>query len=108
MKRLDTYLLRQFLNILVIGLLGFVTVFIVVDLIENLDRFIDNTVPIGIILKYYFFTLPWFINIALPMATLIATGSGACPHQCLLGCFGAGPAQHCFGIQRHSCMDGVL
>ena len=49
MKRLDTYLLRQFLNILAIGLLGFVTVFIVVDLIENLDRFIDNAVPIGII-----------------------------------------------------------
>jgi len=73
MKRLDTYLLRQFLNILAIGLLGFVTVFIVVDLIENLDRFIDNAVPIGIILKYYLFTLPWFVNIALPMATLIAT-----------------------------------
>ena len=71
MKRLDTYLLRQFLNILAIGLLGFITVFIVVDLIENLDRFIDNAVPVGIILKYYLFTLPWFVNIALPMATLI-------------------------------------
>ena len=55
------------------SLMGFVLVFIIVDLIEHLDRFIDNSVPIPIVLKYYFFTLPWFINIALPMATLIAT-----------------------------------
>ena len=73
MKRLDIYLIKQFLNILFMSLMGFVLVFIIVDLIEHLDRFIDNSVPMPIVLKYYFFTLPWFINIALPMATLIAT-----------------------------------
>ena len=73
MKRLDIYLLKQFLNILFMSLIGFVLIFIIVDLIEHLDRFIDNSVPIPIVLKYYFFTLPWFVNIALPMATLIAT-----------------------------------
>jgi len=44
-----------------------------VDLIENLDRFIDNTVPWNIVSKYYVYTVPWFFNIALPMAMLIAT-----------------------------------
>ncbi len=55
------------------ALVGFICVFIIVDVIENLDDFIDNSVPFGIILKYYFYYLPWFFNIGLPMSTLIAT-----------------------------------
>ena len=73
MKRLDLYIIRQFLTVLSISILGFTCIFLVVDLIENLDRFIDNTVPWKVILKYYVFTVPWFFNIALPMAMLIAT-----------------------------------
>ena len=55
------------------SIMGFVTVFLIVDLIENIDKFIDNDVPINIILLFYFYTLPWFFSIGLPMATLIAT-----------------------------------
>jgi len=73
MKRLDLYLIRQFLTILGISILGFTCIFLIVDLIENLDRFIDNTVPWNIVSKYYVYTVPWFFNIALPMAMLIAT-----------------------------------
>ena len=73
MKRLDIYLIQQFITILLISILGFTSVFLVVDLIENLDRFIDNSVPWNIVFKYYLFTMPWFVNIALPMAMLIAT-----------------------------------
>ena len=72
MKKLDIYLLRQFITILVMAILGFVSVFVIVDLIENIDKFIDNSVPIRIILLFYFYTLPWFFSIGLPMATLIA------------------------------------
>ncbi|MBC8215393.1 MAG: LptF/LptG family permease [Candidatus Marinimicrobia bacterium] len=73
MRKLDQYLIRQFLTILVMALIGFITVFIIVDLFENLDRFIDNHVPASLVISYYGYTLPWFINIGLPMATLIAT-----------------------------------
>ena len=73
MKRLDLYLIRQFLTILGISILGFICIFLIVDLIENLDRFIDNAVPWNIVSKYYVYTVPWFFNIALPMAMLIAT-----------------------------------
>ena len=59
---------RQFLIILGISLLGFITVFLIVDLIENLDRFMDNRVPGNIVAKYYLFTIPWIISIALPMS----------------------------------------
>ncbi len=71
-KKLDIYVLRQFTGILCICLLGFLSVFVIVDLIENLDRYIDNKMPFNIVLKYYGYSLPYFINIALPMSMMIA------------------------------------
>ncbi len=73
MKKLDLYLLRQFISILILSLMGFLCVFVIVDLIENLDRYIDNKMPWGIVLKYYGYSLPYFINIALPMSMMIAS-----------------------------------
>ena len=73
MRQIDKYMERQFLIILGISILGFITVFLIVDLIENLDRFMDNSVPGNIVAKYYLFTIPWFISIALPMSMLIST-----------------------------------
>jgi len=74
--KLDRYLLRQFFSILGLSILGFVTIFLIVDLIENLDRFIDNGVPGRIIINYYVYTVPWFISVALPMSMLISTVFG--------------------------------
>ncbi|MBC8323621.1 MAG: LptF/LptG family permease [Candidatus Marinimicrobia bacterium] len=73
LKKLDIYLLRQFISILILSLMGFLCVFVIVDLIENLDRYIDNKMPWGIVLKYYGYSLPYFINIALPMSMMIAS-----------------------------------
>ena len=73
MKKLDIYLARQFLTILVMALAGFVCVFIIVDIFEQLDKFIDSSVPFPVILRYYIYSLPWFVNIGLPMAMLIST-----------------------------------
>ncbi len=72
-KKIDQYLLQQFFSILLMALVGFISIFVIVDLIENLDRFIDNSVPSNIVIKYYLYSLPWFVNIALPMAVLIST-----------------------------------
>ena len=73
MKKLDIYIIRQFLSTLGMTLLGFVSVILIVDLIENLDRFIDNAIPAGITIKYYIYAIPWFINIGLPMSMLISS-----------------------------------
>lgn len=73
LKRLDTYVIRRFSLILGMALIGFTAVFIVVDLIENIDRFIDNDVPWKLVVMYYIYTLPWFVSIGFPMSTLIAT-----------------------------------
>ena len=51
LNRLDRYLINQFWVILGIAIMGFLSIFLVVDLIENLDRFMDNKVPTEIVLK---------------------------------------------------------
>ncbi len=56
-----------------LSILGFLSIFLIVDLIENLDRFMDNKVPSRIVLEYYVYTIPYFISIGLPMAVLIST-----------------------------------
>ena len=74
--KLDRYLLKQFFGILGVSILGFISIFLIVDLIENLDRFIDNGVPGNIIFNYYLYSIPYFISVALPMAMLISTVFG--------------------------------
>ena len=73
MKKLDIYIVRQFLVTLSMTLVGFLCVILIVDLIENLDRFIDNSIPANITIKYYIYAIPWFLNIGLPMSMLIST-----------------------------------
>jgi len=73
MRKLDLYLVRQFVVLLALILIGFQVIFIIVDIFENLDKFIDNKVPIKIVFLFYIYTLPWFINIGLPMSMLIST-----------------------------------
>ena len=45
LNKLDQYLIRQFWVLLGLSILGFVSIFVIVDLIENMDRFMDNNVP---------------------------------------------------------------
>ena len=73
LNKLDQYIIHQFWVILSLSVFGFVSIFLVVDLIENLDRFMDNKVPFLIVLKYYIYTLPYFISIGLPMSVLLST-----------------------------------
>lgn len=73
MKKLDLYLIRQFLSVLFMTLTGFVLLILVVDVIENMDQFIDNNVPFPMVVRYYGYSLPWYLNIGLPMSMLISS-----------------------------------
>ena len=55
------------------AIMGFLSIFLIVDLIENLDRFMDNNVPKKIVMEYYIYTIPYFLSIGLPMSVLIST-----------------------------------
>jgi lipopolysaccharide export system permease protein len=69
---LDRYLSRKFLQILAFAVLAFITIFVVVDLIENLDRFINNKFPVVAVIDFYINYIPFIIILILPVAMLLA------------------------------------
>ncbi len=72
LKILDRYILKKFLSIFILSLLAFLIIFNVVDLIEKLDKFLKNQLPLGLIARFYLYQLPYYINVAIPMSLLLA------------------------------------
>ena len=70
---LDIYLLRRYLLCLSLSIVSLVLIAIVIDLTENLDTFIDfQSRPLQI-LGYYFYHIPYWIALILPIAALLGT-----------------------------------
>ncbi|MFA7228399.1 MAG: LptF/LptG family permease [Melioribacteraceae bacterium] len=73
MKILDRYLVKQFLQTILFGLLAFTLLFVVIDLMENLGNFIDQNVPAKQIILYYLVFIPEMIRLMTPVAVLLAS-----------------------------------
>jgi lipopolysaccharide export system permease protein len=72
-RLLPKYLSRQFLGIFFFSLIGSVFLFVIVDLIENADQFIDAKAAWHVVVVYYLYFLPNIIVLTVPVATLLAT-----------------------------------
>lgn len=72
MKILDRYLIKQFLQTLFFGLLAFTLIFVVIDMMENLDDFLDQNVQTKIIMLYYLVFIPEIIKLMTPVAVLFS------------------------------------
>jgi lipopolysaccharide export system permease protein len=70
---LDRYLLREFVVYLALGLLGFIVIFIVVDLIEKMDVFLDHRAPWLLVAQYFVNLAPDVVVKMLPVSLLLAT-----------------------------------
>jgi LPS export ABC transporter permease LptG len=68
----DRYLIRRFFVFFFGALAVFLSIFLVVDLVENIDKFIDNGLSFSMILDFYVNMFPFYIHIAIPMASLLA------------------------------------
>lgn len=73
MKRIDRYLIGKFLFNLAWALGAFLAIFLIVDLIEHLDKFIDKGVGAASIARYYYYYSPYIIVLIAPIAALLAT-----------------------------------
>lgn len=73
MRILDRYLLREFMVYLGLGLLGFIVIFVVVDLIEKMDVFLDHRAPPMLIARYFVNLAPDVVVKMLPVSLLLAT-----------------------------------
>ncbi len=72
MKILDRYLIKQFLLMIFFGLLTFTLIFVVIDMMEKLDDFIDQNVSTHLIVQYYLVFTPEIIRLITPIAVLLA------------------------------------
>lgn len=72
MKLLEKYIARQFLSTYVFASISFTALFLLINLIENLDEFIDNTPPLQELLHYYLSLVPETILLTSPISSLLA------------------------------------
>ena len=73
MRVLDRYVLRKFTVYLALGLVGFITIFVVVDVFEKIDVFLDHHAAPALIARFYLYRAPEVIVQVLPVALLLAT-----------------------------------
>ncbi|MFA6457546.1 MAG: LptF/LptG family permease, partial [Bacteroidota bacterium] len=73
MKIVDKYILKQFILTMIFGLITFMAIFVIIDLMENLDDFLDNNVVNAVIVQYYIAFLPEIIKLMTPVAVLLAS-----------------------------------
>lgn len=70
---IDSYILRKFIGSVVYAIMLLMTIIIVFDLSENIQRFMDHAIPVkSIIVDYYFNFIPYFINLFIPLFTFIS------------------------------------
>ncbi|MDR3626659.1 MAG: LptF/LptG family permease [Ignavibacteriaceae bacterium] len=72
MKIIDKYLIKQFLQTVVFGIISFTMIFVVINMVENIGNFLDQSVPFPIILHYYLVFSPEIIKLMTPVAVLFA------------------------------------
>lgn len=72
MTILDRYILRELSRTVFLGLLAFIAVFISLDMVENVDDFVDSSAGLFTIFKYYLFQIPHIFTLTLPVAVLIS------------------------------------
>ena len=72
-SRLDRYLLKSFLSAAVFALLTFIVIFIVVNMLEQLDDFMDKGLTVAQVALYYLYFVPDITRLLIPVALLLAS-----------------------------------
>ena len=71
-KQIDKYIIVQFVKNFLFSVICFILIFILVDLFENLDKFLDNKFTFGMVLNYYFYFIPEIVKLITPISMLLA------------------------------------
>lgn len=71
MPLISRYFLRKFYFTLLFMLLAVITIFLTVDLMENLNHFLDSQIPTSRLLLYYELFIPQIVYLVMPIAILL-------------------------------------
>ena len=73
LKRLDRYIIVKFLGTYFFAIALIISIAVVFDINENIDRFINNRAPLkAIIFDYYLNFIPYYTNLFSPLFVFIA------------------------------------
>ncbi|MCA1658938.1 MAG: LptF/LptG family permease [Verrucomicrobiaceae bacterium] len=72
MRLLDRYILRHFLQAYIYCIAGFISIWFIFDVSDNISNFLDQRVSRLRILEYYVTQVPQILVILLPVALLLA------------------------------------
>ena len=72
MKTIDKYLVRQFLQTIIFGIVSFTLIFVIINMVDNIGSFLDQNVSAGIIIHYYVVFTPDIIKLMTPVSVLFA------------------------------------
>lgn len=73
LKRIDWYIIKQFLGTYIFAIALIISISVVFDINEKIDKFLSPDVPLkAIIVDYYLNFIPYFANLFSPLFTFIA------------------------------------
>ena len=73
MKIIDKYISRQFISTTIFGIIAFTVLFVAINVMEELDDFIDKQIPNKVIVEYYISYIPEIIKLITPIAVLLSS-----------------------------------
>ncbi len=72
MRLLDRYVVRNFLQVYFYCIAGFISIWLIFDISDNISTFLDENVGLRVAVNYYLTQLPEVLIILLPVALLLA------------------------------------
>src|SRR5499427_9394043 len=72
MRLLDRYVIRNFVQVYFYCIAGFTSIWLIFDVSDNISSFIDNHIPVLMVVRYYATQIPQVFIILLPVALLLS------------------------------------
>jgi len=70
---LDRYIVSAFARSFFFAMVAAAVIFVTIDLVEHLDKFVDAGVKINLVARYYALYVPFIIYLTIPVGVLLAT-----------------------------------
>lgn len=70
---IDRYVMRQFIMSLLFTIGALSLIYVIIDLLERMDSFLDQKVPFDVIVTYYIVFIPYVLKLLFPMGMLLAS-----------------------------------
>lgn len=73
MMLLDRYILSAFARSFFFAMMAAAIIFVTIDLVEHLDKFVDAGVKFSLVARYYILYVPFIVYLTIPIGVLLAT-----------------------------------